>query len=108
MKLRLSPTLFLILESLILLPSLLFALGILMWVFFKNPGMYYAVISRNTLQNIGVMIISPSAGGFFAYQYLERYKPKGFARFKARGIIVYSIFVLGLTSAYFLLGQFGR
>lgn len=61
------------------------------------------VISKNVLQNIGVLIVSPLAGGFFAYQYLERFRPTGYSKMKAKGILAYSIVEIGLVAVYFLL-----
>lgn len=103
MKLRFSPTLFLFLEFFILLPSFLFVFGLIWYFITQDPSMYFLVTSQNMLQNIGVTIISPLSGGFLAYQYLERYHPKGFIRLKAKGILAYSIVVIGLVLAYFFL-----
>lgn len=105
-KIKLSPALFLVLEFIILLPSLLFVLGLLSWVLFRNPFLYQNVLSANLLQNAAVTIVSPLAGGFLAYQFLERYKPKGFIKTKAKGILAYSILEIGLVLAYYLATAF--
>lgn len=102
-KLSLSPTLFLVLEAIILLPNILFVVGLILWILMHSQNLYLMVISKNFFQDFGVTIISPTAGGFLAYQYLERYHPQGFIKFKAKGILAYSIVVIGVVSAYFLL-----
>ena len=100
-KTKLSPALFLVLEIIILLPSLLFVLGLFSWILFTNSFIYQAVLSTSLMQNISITIVSPLAGGFFAYQYLERYKPKGLIKTTAKGILAYSILEIGLVLAYY-------
>lgn len=112
-KISLSPTLFLVLETFILAPSIIFLLGVLQFVIFNDPFLLTIVTPRGaTLQNIFVTIISPFIGGFFAYQYLERFKPASQSSFSsksnpkryvfmvAKGIIFYSIMLVGLVIIY--------
>lgn len=97
----LSPTLFLILEFFILIPSIIFVIGVLQYLLFGSSYLMFLVTPNGaTLQNIFVTIISPFIGGFFAYQYLERLKPKGFIETCAKGIIFYSIMLVGLVIFY--------
>lgn len=100
-KFTLSPTLFLVLEFFILIPSIIFLLGVFQYVI-SGDEYVLSIVTPNgaTLQNIFVTIISPFIGGFFAYQYLERLKPKGFIALKTKGIIFYSIMLVGLVIAY--------
>lgn len=100
-KKSLSPTLFLVLEFFILIPSVIFVFGILQLILFKRSFILDVVLPGNAVfQNIFITIISPTIGGFFAYQYLERFKPKGFIALKAKGIIFYSIMLVGLVIFY--------
>ncbi len=106
---KLSPPLFLILEFFILAPSLLFILGVLQWFAFRNDFLLLTVTPNNVLiQNIFVTIVSPFAGGFIAYHYLERYKPKGLIAIKAKAIIFYSIMEIGLVLSYLVFENFPR
>lgn len=79
---KLSPALFLVLEFFMIFPSALFLLG------FINYGL---------VQNLFILIIDPFAGGFLAYNYLERYGPKGFIRTLTKIIIAYSILEIGIV-----------
>ncbi len=104
---RLSPALFLVLEFIILIPSILFILGVLQWFIFRSSFLLLTVTpNKALLQNILVTIVSPFAGGFLAYHYLERYKPKGYIALKAKGIIFYSIMQIGLVLTYLVLENF--
>lgn len=102
-KFSLSPALFLILEFFILLPSLLFSFGFLLAVFQYAELLRIVVSSSSTGQNIGITIISPLAGGFFAYQYIERYHAVGYVKKIAKTILAYSIIEIGLVTAYYIL-----
>lgn len=73
-----------------------------MFILFKSTHLYSMVISENLIMNFGVTILSPVAGGFFSYQYLERYTPKGYVRIKAKCILAYSIIVVGLVLVFLI------
>jgi len=100
-KKSLSPTLFLVLEFFILIPSIIFVFGILQFIFFQHSSILDVVLPKNAVfQNFFITIISPTIGGLFAYQYLEHFKPRGFIALKAKGIIFYSIILVGLVIFY--------
>lgn len=106
---RLSLLLFLFLEFFILIPSVIFIIGILQFLLFKNSQILLIITPPHaTLQNIFVTIISPFVGGFFAYQYLERFKPVGLIAWKAKAIIFYSILFVGLVVFYQFFGNVMR
>lgn len=81
-KISLSPTLFLVSEFFMIIPSILFILGIIKYDF---------------IQNIFIAIVLPATGGFVAYNYLERYRVKGFIKTITKAIIGYSILEIGLV-----------
>ncbi len=101
-KVTLSPTLFIALEIIILLPSLLFISGFVAWFLFRNTYLYAVVMGGNTLQSIGVLFISPISGGILAYGYLERFKAQGRIAVLSKIILAYSIILIGLIVAYFV------
>lgn len=103
---RFSPTLFLVLQFFILFPSVLFILGVFFTFFAKDATVYNLVISKNILQNIGVLIISPLASGFVAYHYLERYRPEGFVELVSKYLLGYTIIILGSTIIFLFLNFF--
>ncbi len=99
-KVRFSPALFLVLETLILFPSLCLILGIVVWNIAKIPYLYSLVMGGGFLQNIGVLLLSPLSSGILAYGYLERYKAKGWSAIVSKIILAYSIIFLGLLFVY--------
>lgn len=105
-KISLSPTLFIILEFFILLPSFLFFLGILEYIFNKTGFVIYYVTNLNLIRSFFVTIVLPFAGGFLAYNYLERYKLKALIRKTAKAILAYSIIETGLVLIMALLIRF--
>ncbi len=97
-KISLSPTLFSILEFLILLPSLLFIVGVLEWYINRTGFLIFTLIGTNNLIKAAlVTVILPFAGGFLAYNYLERYKLKGFIKALTKVILAYTIIEVGLV-----------
>lgn len=96
-RVKFSGPWFLAAEFFILFPSVLFVFGIIIKIVTGNVFLLNILISpNNLLKNIFVEFISPLTGGFVAYNFLEREKPKGFWAIKAKGIIFYSILVVGL------------
>jgi hypothetical protein len=81
-KIKLSPVVFLILEFFMLFPSVLFMLG---------------VVKYGLIQNVFMVIIGPLAGGFVAYNYLERYKLGNETSKIAKIFIAYSIIEIGIV-----------
>lgn len=86
----LCPTLFLISEFFMLLPSTLF---------------FIRIIRLEIFLNILVAIVAPAAGGFVGYNYLERYNPKGILKVITKLIISYCILEIGLV-IFFTLATF--
>ena len=103
---KFSPTLFLILQFFIIIPSVLFVLSILSIFFIKDSALYYLVITKNTLQNIGILIVPPLTSGFVAYHYMERYRPQGFVALVSKCMLGYAITVLGMTIIFLFLSFF--
>lgn len=93
----LSPKIFVFLEILILTPSIISAVGYLMWIFFKNPYLYLLISSGGVIQIIGCLVISPFAGGILAYGYLERFKAVGWIAVLSKLILAYSIIQIGIA-----------
>lgn len=80
---KLSPALFLVLEFFMIFPSVLFLLG---------------VVSYSLIQNILIVMVGPFAGGFLAYNYLEKYRPKRYLKTFTKLILAYSITEIGLVT----------
>ncbi len=91
------PTVFFIIETFILLPSLIAVFGYLSWIFLRNPYLYSLIIAGGALQIIGCVFISPLAGGILAYGYLERFKATGWSAVLSKFILAYSIIQIGLA-----------
>lgn len=108
MKLRLSPTLFLILEFFILLPSLLFIAGVLEWYINGTGQLLYVIGIQDIVRGVIVTVLTPFAGGFLAYNYLERYGPKGYIRKITKLILGYAIIEIGLVITIFILSLLSR
>lgn len=101
-KVRFSPALFLVLELLILFPSVCLVAGIVLWNIAKIPFLYSLVMGGGLLQNLGVLFLSPLSAGILAYGYLERYKAKGWSAVVSKIILSYSILFLGIVMIYFV------
>lgn len=106
-KISLTPSLFLILEFFILTPSLLFLTGLLIWIIARDSLLYFMVVTPHfSLQNIGILILSPLSGGILAYGYMERYKVAGKVLRISKIILGYSILFTGLVAVYYVVSLF--
>ncbi len=93
----LSPKTFVFLEALIIIPSVISAVGYVMWILLKNPYLYFLISSGGGMQIIGCLFISPFAAGVLAYGYLERFKAEGWSAKLSKLILAYSIIQIGIA-----------
>ena len=98
---KLTSETFLFCEFFILLPSFLFFASLFL-ALFHNFTLLNA-LSLTLLKTLFIAVFCPAAAGLLAYQYLERYGPKGIVRNITKYILGYSIVEMGLVMGYLLL-----
>lgn len=100
---KLSPALFITLETLLLLPSLIFMGGVLEYYFYGTGNIIQMVTGTdNFIKGFFVTLLTPFAAGFLAYNYIERYKIKPFIKLIAKLILFYAIIEIGLVIIFSL------